>query len=149
MFVALVEPEIPYNTGNIARLCVATSTSLIIAGTPSFSLDDRYLKRAGLDYWDELELIRFPLLEEFWDWLEDKNFALLSKKGNKIYTKILFSNETVLVFGSETRGLPEEILKKYSPQTYRIPMWGKVRSLNLSTSVGIILYEGYRQLKFF
>ena len=135
MIVALVEPEIPYNTGNIARLCVATSTSLIIAGTPSFSLDDRYLKRAGLDYWNELELIRFPVLEEFWEWLEDKNFA--------------FSNETVLVFGSETRGLPEEILQKYSSQTYRIPMWGKVRSLNLSTSVGIILYEGYRQLKLF
>ena len=146
MFVALVEPEIPYNTGNIARLCVATETPLILAGTLGFSLDDRYLKRAGLDYWENLQLIRFPILKEFWEWLRNKNFALLSKRGKNIYTEISYTDDMVLVFGSETRGLPAEILSTYSSHTFRIPMWGKVRSLNLSTSVGIVLYEGYRQL---
>ncbi len=149
MYVALVEPEIPYNTGNIARLCVATETPLILAGTLGFSLDDRYLKRAGLDYWQDLRIIRFPLLDDFWKWMGNKNFALLSKRGSGIYTEIQFDEETVLVFGSETRGLPEEVLQRYHTRTYRIPMWGKVRSLNLSTSVGIVLYEGYRRLRGF
>ena len=149
MYVALVEPEIPYNTGNIARLCVATSTPLIIAGTPSFSFDDRYLKRAGLDYWDEVELIRFLNIEEFWEWVEEKEFALLTKRGKYLYTEIPFTEDTILIFGSETRGLPEEILELFKEKTFKIPMWGKVRSLNLSTAVGIVLYEGYRQLGYF
>ena len=148
MIVALFKPEIPHNTGNIARLCVATNTPLIIGGKPSFSLDDSHLKRAGLDYWQYLNLTLIPLEEDFWEWLKKRPFALLSKKGEKLYTWIPYSEHTVLVFGSETTGLPERILKEYTQHTYRVPMWGNVRSLNLSTSAGIVLYEGYRQLGF-
>ncbi len=149
MIVALVEPEIPYNTGNLARLCVATDTPLILAGRLGFTLDDRYLKRAGLDYWEYLKLYRYPVVEEFWEWVENKNFAILTKRGEKLYTEIDFSMETILIFGSETRGISEKIIEKFRDRTYRIPMWGKVRSLNLSSSVAIVLYEGYRQLSYF
>ena len=149
MIVALVEPEIPYNTGNIARLCAATKTPLLLAGQLGFSLDDRYLKRAGLDYWKDVNLIRIPLLEDFWEWITTKKFALLSKKAERIYTEINFSDDMVLVFGSETMGIEEKILKNHWDITFKIPMWGNVRSLNLSSAVSIVLYEGYRQLGYF
>ena len=148
MNIALIEPEIPQNTGNIARLSVATDTTLILVGKLGFQLDNKRLKRAGLDYWENLKLKRFLSTDDFWDYIQDKDFAIFSKKAEKFYTDYNYKSDSTLIFGRETMGIPEEILRKFRENTYRIPMWGKVRSLNLSNSVSIVLYEGYRQLNF-
>ncbi|HJT66334.1 MAG TPA: tRNA (cytidine(34)-2'-O)-methyltransferase [Pyrinomonadaceae bacterium] len=144
--VALVEPEIPPNTGNIARLCAATNVPLHIIGVTGFRMDDRALKRAGLDYWPEVKLSRHPNLESFYQALPDARFIYLTTKADRLYTDWSFQPEDCLVFGPETRGLPEDLLCQNWHNCLRIPILNpKVRSLNLATAVGIVLYEALRQ----
>lgn len=147
--VALVEPEIPPNTGNIARLCAATGTPLHIVGVTGFKMDDRTLKRAGLDYWDEVELHRHIDLDELYKKLPDSRFLYFTTKVEKRYTNWQFDSGDCLIFGPETRGLPEAVLRANSDRCLTIPMPNiNVRSLNLSNSVGIVLYEALRQAGF-
>ena len=146
LHVALFEPEIPPNTGNIARLCAATFTELHIVGVTGFRMDDRTLKRAGLDYWNEVRLRRHVSLEDLQTELPRSRFIYFTTKARTSYTAWNFQNEDCLVFGPETRGLPKEILDAHPDSCLTIPMPNeKVRSLNLSTSVGIALYEALRQ----
>ncbi|MGI8468986.1 MAG: tRNA (cytidine(34)-2'-O)-methyltransferase [Pyrinomonadaceae bacterium] len=147
--VALVEPEIPPNTGNIARLCAATFTSLHIVGVTGFRMDDRTLKRAGLDYWEAVDLHRHLDLERLYESLPDSRFVYFTTKTKKVYTDFQFQNNDCLVFGRETRGLPENLLKANRERCLTIPMPNpRVRSLNLANSVGIVLYEALRQINF-
>lgn len=149
MHVALFEPEIPPNTGNIARLCAATNTPLHIVGVTGFRMDDRTLKRAGLDYWNEVELHRHIDLPALHDALPASRFLYLTTKSRNAYTDFKFEWDDCLVFGPETRGLPEDILNLNKEDCLTIPMPNRnVRSLNLATSVGIILYEALRQQGF-
>lgn len=137
LHVALWEPEIPPNTGNVARLCAATGTRLHLIGRLGFRLDDRSLKRAGLDYWDAVDVVRHVTFAEFEE-------VLL---GERAYTRADFADGDGLLFGSESRGLPPAVREKYAGTLVGIPMpAGKVRSLNLATSVGVVLYEALRQL---
>lgn len=149
LHVALVEPEIPPNTGNIARLCAATFTPLHIVGVTGFRMDDRTLKRAGLDYWGDVELKRHIDLDGLYRALPDSRFLYLTTKTDRAYTDWRYRDGDCLVFGRETRGLPEEILAANSDRCLTVPMPNpNVRSLNLANSVGIVLYEAYRQLSF-
>ena len=144
--VALYEPEIPPNTGNIARLCAATFTSLHIIGVTGFRMDDRTLKRAGLDYWDEVDLHRHVSHDDLRASLPDSRFIYFTTKSDRPYTTWEFRDRDCLVFGPETRGLPQSILADNKDRCLTIPMPNPgVRSLNLSTSVGIVLYEALRQ----
>lgn len=149
MHVALFEPEIPPNTGNIARLCAATNTKLHVVGVTGFRMDDRTLKRAGLDYWDEVELHRHIDLPALHAALPDSRFLYLTTKSNNAYSDFRFERGDCLVFGPETRGLPGDVLSANSDRCLTIPMPNpNVRSLNLATSVGIVLYEALRQQAF-
>lgn len=142
--IVLVEPEIPPNTGNVARLCGAAELSLHLVHPLGFSVDDRHLKRAGLDYWHLVNVVHHRNVEEFLgDYGQNRLFAF-SKKADIIYTEAPFSRGCFLLFGKETAGLPEMITTKYP--SFRIPMTGRVRSLNLATSVGIVAYEALRQI---
>lgn len=144
--VALVEPEIPPNTGNIARLCAATLTPLHIVGVPGFRLDDRAVRRAGLDYWPEVDLHRHLDLTALQAELTDARFIYLSTKGEIRYHEWDFSEQDCLVFGRETRGLPEPLLRANWDRCLTIPMSNpRIRSLNLAVTVGIVLYEALRQ----
>jgi tRNA (cytidine/uridine-2'-O-)-methyltransferase len=144
--VALVEPEIPPNTGNVARLCAATRTPLHVVGVTGFRLDDRAVRRAGLDYWPEVELHRHRDLEALSDALPGARFVYLTTKAVVSYTDWSFQGDECLVFGPETRGLPEELLRANRERCLTIPMPNpKVRSLNLATSVAVVLYEALRQ----
>ena len=146
--VALVEPEIPPNTGNIARLCAATFTNLHIVGVPGFRLDDKAVKRAGLDYWDEVRLFRHRDLDALYQALPNSRFLYFTTKSTQNYTEWKFADNDCLIFGRETRGLPEDLLKANPDHCLTIPMPNKnIRSLNLANSVGIVLYEALRQLK--
>jgi tRNA (cytidine/uridine-2'-O-)-methyltransferase len=148
--VALVEPEIPPNTGNIARLCAATRTPLHVVGATGFRLDDRALRRAGLDYWPEVELSRYLDLDALYESLPTARFIYLTTKANTSYVDWSFEPNDCLVFGRETRGLPEELLRSNWERCLTIPMLNpKVRSLNLATSVAIVLYEALRQTRAF
>lgn len=145
--VALYEPEIPPNTGNIARLCAATRTELHIVGVTGFRMDDRELKRSGLDYWNEVTLHRHVDLDELYAALPNSRFLYLTTKATLSYTDFEFTDNDCLVFGPETRGLPETLLRDNSEHCLTIPMPNKnVRSLNLATSAGIVLYEAIRQI---
>lgn len=147
MHIALVEPEIPPNTGNIARLCAATFTDLHIVGVTGFRMDDRAVKRAGLDYWNNVRLHRHIDLERLYEALPASRFLYFTTKSNRAYTDWDYMSEDCLVFGRETRGLPEDLLKANSERCLTIPMPNpEVRSLNLATSVGIVLYEAMRQV---
>jgi len=144
--VALVEPEIPPNTGNIARLCAATFSPLHIVGATGFRMDDRTLKRAGLDYWSEVKLSRHIDLHGLCTALPDSRFLYLTTKATRCYADWEFKDGDCLVFGRETRGLPEDLLNANADRCLTIPMPNpNVRSLNLATSVGIVLYEALRQ----
>ncbi len=144
--IVLIEPEIPPNTGNIARLCAATGTVLHLVGTLGFSLDDRYLKRAGLDYWEFVALKQWPDLESLQAAAGEGRFFYLSTKVTRSYLDAGFQPGDYIVFGKETKGLPEELLQANPETSFTIPMPSeKVRSLNLSTSAGIVLYEALRQ----
>lgn len=144
--IVLIEPEIPPNTGNIGRLCAATGTHLHLVGKLGFSLDDKHLKRAGLDYWPEVKLFRWESLEELKQANPDARFWYTSKKATKTYTKVQFQKGDFIVFGKETLGLPESLLEAEQEQALRIPIFSPaVRSLNLANSAAILLYEGLRQ----
>lgn len=145
--VALFEPEIPPNTGNIARLCAATCTGLHVIGVTGFKMDDRTLKRAGLDYWNEVRLQRHIDFDALRRELPESRFVFLTTKAEKPYTEWDFQKGDCLVFGPETRGLPEELLSANPRSCITIPMANpNVRSLNLATCVGIVLYEAIRQI---
>ncbi|CAN5397076.1 tRNA (cytidine(34)-2'-O)-methyltransferase [soil metagenome] len=147
--ICLVEPEIPPNTGNIARLCAATFTDLHIVGVAGFRLDEKAVKRAGLDYWDEVNVHRHFDLENLYKALPKSRFIYFTTKSKKIYTDFQFQDEDCLIFGRETRGLPEDLLKANWERCLTIPMPNKnVRSINLATSAGIVLYEALRQVGF-
>ena len=149
LHIALVEPEIPPNTGNIARLCAATFTTLHIIGVTGFRLDARAVKRAGLDYWGEVEIYRHIDLDDLYQALPGSRFIYFTTKTDKIYTDFQFAKNDCLIFGRETRGLPEDLLKANWERCLTIPMPNqRVRSLNLATSAGIVLYEALRQVGF-
>lgn len=144
--IVLVEPEIPQNTGNIARLCACTGAGLYLVGKLGFSLSDKYTKRAGLDYWDSVDIHKTDTLEQLQSENKDAKFYYLTTKTKQSYTEVKFNEGDFLVFGPETRGLNEKLLEK-NPQTcLTIPMLEGQRSLNLSNSVAIVLYEAIRQL---
>jgi tRNA (cytidine/uridine-2'-O-)-methyltransferase len=144
--VALVEPEIPPNTGSIARLCAATRVPLHIVGATGFRLDDRAVRRAGLDYWPEVTLHRHHDLASLYDVLPEARFLYLTTKAQLSYSDWAFGQEDCLIFGRETGGLPENVLRENWDRCLTIPMLNpKVRSLNLAVSVGIVLYEALRQ----
>jgi tRNA (cytidine/uridine-2'-O-)-methyltransferase len=146
MRVALVEPEIPPNTGNIARLCAATNVPLHIVGATGFRLDDRAVRRAGLDYWPQVVLSQHSTLADLHESFPETRFLYLTTKATRSYTDWAFLPDDCLVFGRETRGLPESVLTSNWDRCLTIPMPNtKVRSLNLATAVGIVLYEALRQ----
>jgi len=147
LHVVLVEPEIPPNTGNIARLCAATFTPLHLVGKLGFRTDDKAVRRAGLDYWDETDISYHLDLEALHVLLPEHRFLYFTTKASRPYTEARYMRGDCLVFGRETRGLPEELLKANWERCLTIPMANRnVRSLNLATSVGIVLYEALRQL---
>lgn len=148
MNIVLVEPEIPQNTGNIARTCAVTGSSLHLVRPLGFSIDDRYLKRAGLDYWHLLEINYYDTFNELRRRFSEDTFYYLTTKGTRFYTEVKYSPEDFLVFGKETGGLPREILEENSAYCIRIPMINDVRSLNLSNSAAIVVYEAWRQCGF-
>jgi tRNA (cytidine/uridine-2'-O-)-methyltransferase len=144
--VALVEPEIPPNTGNIARLCAATQVPLHIIGATGFRLDDSAVRRAGLDYWPEVLLQKHSTLPDLYQALPEARFLYLTTKGDISYVDWQFRSSDCLVFGRETRGLPPEVLSLNWDRCLTIPILNpKIRSLNLATAVGIVLYEALRQ----
>jgi len=149
LHVALFEPEIPPNTGNIARLCAATFTYLHIVGVTGFRMDDKALRRAGLDYWEHVRLTRHLDMNQLYEALPNSRFLYFSTKAERFYTEWKYKPEDCLVFGPETRGLPESLLKANWERCLKIPMPNKnVRSLNLATSVAVVLYEALRQIGF-
>ncbi|HXF94524.1 MAG TPA: tRNA (cytidine(34)-2'-O)-methyltransferase [Gemmatimonadales bacterium] len=146
LHVALIEPAIPPNTGNIARLCAATGTPLHLIEPLGFSLADRELKRAGVDYWDAVELWVHPSWRAFREAIARERCLYFSAHGTRSFWEAPYRDGSVLVFGNESAGLPQRIREKYPERIYRIPMTDGVRSLNLATAVGIVLYEAIRQL---
>jgi tRNA (cytidine/uridine-2'-O-)-methyltransferase len=143
--VALLEPKIPPNTGNIARLCAATESSLHLVEPLGFTIDDAELKRAGLDYWEHVDLWIHPHWRAFRDAMSRERCLYFSANATRPYWSAPYQPNSCLVFGNETLGMPDRILEKYPDRCYTIPMTGKVRSLNLSTAAGIVLYEAIRQ----
>lgn len=144
--IVLVEPEIPPNTGTIARLCGATNTTLHLVHPLGFSTDDRYLKRAGLDYWHHVAIVHWPSFSDFVEAHPIDRMFLLSKKAHRPYTQARFRRGDFLVFGKETLGLPEDFLSAHPERCYTIPMANaNIRSLNLAMTAGIVLYEALRQ----
>ena len=148
--IVLVEPEIPQNTGNIARTCACANSKLHLIKPLGFSIDDKYVKRAGLDYWDKLELEIHESTDDFLNKYDSNNMFFLTTKAPHNYTDIDYSkyDEVFLVFGKETKGLPEDLLKRNLDKCMRIPMSKEIRSLNLSNAVSIVLYETLRQVDF-
>ena len=146
MHIVFVEPEIPPNTGTTARLCAATNTTLHLVGPLGFSLEDRYLKRAGLDYWPYVDVHTYPQWEDFLLRRPLGRLLAFSARATRSYTQVRYTQDDLLIFGSETRGLPEHIRLTLADTLYTIPMEGKhVRSLNLSNAAAIVLYEALRQ----
>lgn len=146
--IVLVEPEIPQNTGNIARTCAATGARLHIVEPMGFKIDDKKLKRAGLDYWYLLDITYYSNLDDFFEKNKNGNFYFFSTKAQNRYSDISYPDKSYLFFGKETAGLPEELLKANPERCVRIPMISDARSLNLSNSVAIGVYEVLRQWDF-
>jgi tRNA (cytidine/uridine-2'-O-)-methyltransferase len=147
--IVLVEPEIPQNTGNIARTCALTKSTLHLVRPFGFEVDDRYLKRAGLDYWHLVDIYYYDSFDEVLEKYSNNNFYYATTKANNTYTDFSYRDNSFFVFGKETKGLPEELLGKNMDKCIRIPMIPELkRSLNLANSVNIILFEGLRQLDF-
>ena len=146
--VVLVEPEIPQNTGNIVRTCAAIHAKLHLVKPLGFSLESKYLKRAGLDYWHLLDIEYHDSLQEFFKKYPDEDFYYATTKGGNHYTQINYKDGCFILFGKETAGLPKDLLAENPDRTIRIPMVEDARSLNLSNSVAIIAYEVMRQLDF-
>jgi tRNA (cytidine/uridine-2'-O-)-methyltransferase len=147
MHIVLIEPEIPPNTGNIARLCAATGTTLHLVGPLGFRLTDRRVRRAGLDYWEYVDIRRHPSVAGFLESVPEASLFLFSRHATVSYTQARYQQDSYLVFGSETRGLPDEVTGKYGRRIWTIPMFHPaVRSLNLSNAVAVVCYEALRQL---
>ncbi len=146
--IVLYEPEIPQNTGNIARTCACTGTALHLIEPLGFDLSESSIKRAGLDYWDKVTVVRYKNFDDFLEKNKGANCYFLSKKVKTPYTDIEFKDGDFLVFGKETKGLPDVLLEKYAEKSLRIPMRDGVRCLNLSNSAAIVLYEALRQTGF-
>lgn len=146
--IVLVEPEIPNNTGNIGRLVLASGSRLHLVKPFGFEIDDKRLKRAGLDYWQHLEVIYYDSIDDFFEINKNAQMVFLSSHGTKSHWDIQYEDELFLVFGKESVGLSKEITQKHQEQLFKIPMFSdKIRSLNLANAVSIIVYEGLRQLK--
>jgi tRNA (cytidine/uridine-2'-O-)-methyltransferase len=146
--VVLIEPEIPPNTGNVARLCAATNCVLHLVGPLGFEFNDRTLKRSGMDYWQQVKYHTWDNLDTFMKSMDSKSFFLLSSKAKQSIYEVKFSPEDYLIFGRETKGLPESLLERHAQRALTIPMPNaEARCLNLATSVGIVVYEALRQLK--
>ena len=143
--IVLVEPEIPQNTGNIARTCAATGAALHIVKPMGFAIDDKKLKRAGLDYWDKLDVTVYDDYSDFLAKNPGAKIYMATTKAHKIYTEVNYEPDCYIMFGKESAGIPEEILVDNEDTCIRIPMIGDIRSLNLSNSVAIVLYEALRQ----
>ena len=146
--IVLIEPEIPQNTGNIARTCAATGARLHLVEPMGFKVDDKKLKRAGLDYWHLLDITYYKDTADFFEKNKDGNFFYFSTKATHRHTDVEYPDNTYLVFGKETKGLPEELLSENMESCIRIPMLPTLRSLNLSNSVAIVIYEALRQAGF-
>lgn len=146
--IVLVEPEIPQNTGNIVRTCAATGCRLHLIRPLGFEVSDKYLKRAGLDYWNDCEIFYYDSLAELQEKFPESPFYYFTTKGLRRHSDAAFKAGDFLVFGKESKGLPEELLMDNHDTCLRIPMIGETRSLNLSNSVAVAVYEGLRQLDF-
>ncbi|MBE5973650.1 MAG: tRNA (uridine(34)/cytosine(34)/5-carboxymethylaminomethyluridine(34)-2'-O)-methyltransferase TrmL [Paenibacillaceae bacterium] len=145
MNIVLLEPEMPANTGNIGRTCVATDTRLHLIQPLGFKLNDKLIKRAGLDYWDKLDVTVYSDYQDFLDRNPGAKIYMATTKGHHVYSDVKYEPDCFLMFGKESAGIPEEILVDNEDRCVRIPMWGDIRSLNLSNSVSIVLYEALRQ----
>lgn len=148
MNIILHQPEIPANTGNIGRTCVATGTVLHLIEPLGFRIGEKELKRAGMDYWDQLDVRRYMNFEEFLEKNPNAKIWMATTKAKHVYSDVEFGPDDYIMFGKESAGIPEEILVDYEDTCIRIPMLDKIRSLNLSNSVAIVLYEALRQQKF-
>lgn len=146
--IVLHEPEIPANTGNIGRTCVAAGVRLHLIEPLGFKLDEKSLKRAGLDYWDQLDVTTYINYEDFLSRNPDAKIYMATTKAAKIYTEVKYEPDAYIMFGKESAGIPEEILVQHKEECIRIPMAGEIRSLNLGNSVAIVLYEAMRQNHF-
>ena len=146
--IVLVEPEIPQNTGNIARTCAATGARLHIVKPMGFKIDDKKLKRAGLDYWQYLDITYYENLDDFLLKTAGANYYLFTTKGQNVYSDVSFPDNCYLIFGKETKGLPEEFIIANRQNALRVPMQGEIRSLNLSNTVALATYEVLRQWGF-
>ena len=146
--IVLFEPEIPQNTGNVARTCAATGAALHLIRPLGFTIDDKKLKRAGLDYWDKLDITYYDGLSDFFEKHGDKTIYYFTTKAPRAYTGVSYPDEVFLMFGKESAGLPEELLLANKETAVRIPMRDKLRSLNLSNSVAVAVYEVLRQRDF-
>lgn len=145
MNIVLYEPEMPQNTGNIGRTCVATNTCLHLIEPLGFKLSEKAIRRAGLDYWERLDVRTYCDFNDFLDKNPGAKLYMATTKAPKMYTEVNYESDCYLMFGKESAGIPEEVLVKYQETCVRIPMWGEIRSLNLSNSVAIMLYEALRQ----
>lgn len=148
MHVVLVEPEIPANTGNIARTCAATGATLHLVRPLGFSTEDKYLKRAGLDYWHLVDIFYYNNFAQFVEQHRERKFFLATTKAPRSYSEVSYQPEDMLLFGKETKGLSAEILNAYPQGQVRVPMIDEARSLNLGNSVAVVLYEALRQQGF-
>lgn len=148
MHIVLLEPEIPQNAGNIARTCAVTNSTLHLIRPLGFSVDDRYLKRAGLDYWKLLDIRYYDDFQDFWRKNADAKLWMATTKARQVYTDVDFAPNDYIMFGKESAGIPEEILMEHAETSIRIPMLEAARSLNLSNSVAIVIYEALRQQGF-
>ena len=146
--IVLHEPEMPANTGNIGRTCVATDTVLHLIEPLGFKINDKMLKRAGLDYWDKLDVRIYDDFDDFLATNPGAKIYMATTKAARSYTDVQYEDDCYIMFGKESAGIPESILQKYQDTAVRIPMWGDIRSLNLSNSVAIVLYEALRQNNF-
>lgn len=146
--IVLFEPEIPANTGNIGRTCVATGTRLHLIEPLGFRLNEKSIKRAGMDYWEHLDVTRYINFEEFLEKNPGAKIYMATTKGQHVYTEVNYEHDCYIMFGKESAGIPEEILVKNPDTCIRIPMLSEIRSLNLSNSVAVVLYEALRQNNF-
>lgn len=148
MNIVLHEPEIPQNTGNIVRTCVATGSRLHLIKPLGFSVEDKYLKRAGLDYWKDADISYYENYEDFLEKEKPKRVIMATTKAHQVYSDFKFEDGDYIMFGKESAGIPEEILVENEETCVRIPMIGDIRSLNLSNSVAIMVYDALRQMDF-
>lgn len=148
MHIILHQPEIPANTGNIGRTCVATGTTLHLIEPLGFHLDEKSIKRAGMDYWDKLDVTRYMNFEEFQEKHPGARIWYATTKAKRLYTEASFGNDDYIMFGKESAGISEELLVEHEEACIRIPMLGQIRSLNLSNAVAVVLYEALRQNQF-